>query len=103
MIAHMHSNKKPNPVVTELFIGGRKLNISLVFITQSYFSVPKNIRLNSTHYFIMKILNKRELQQIAFSHSSEADFKAFMNLYQKRTAKPYSFLVIDATLASDNP
>ena len=65
----MFSNKKFNPKVTELFIRGRKLNISLVFITQSYFAVPKNSKLNSTHYFIMKIPNKRELQQIAFNHS----------------------------------
>ena len=65
----MLGNKKLNPIVTELFIRGKKLNISLVFITQSYFPVPKNIRLNSTHYFIIKIPNKHELQQIAFNHS----------------------------------
>ena len=65
MIADMINNKKLNPIVTELFIRGRKLNISIVFITQSYFKVPKDVRLNSTHFFIMKILNKRELQQIA--------------------------------------
>ena len=64
----MLSNKELNLIVTELFIRGRKLNISLVFITQSYFVVPKNIRLNSTHYFVMKIANKRELQQIAISN-----------------------------------
>ena len=63
----------------------------------------KIIRLNSTHSFITKIPNKRELQQIAFNHSSDIDFKYFINLYKKCTAKPYSFLVIDATLASDNP
>ena len=63
MIADMLGNKKLNTIVTELFIGGRKLNISLVFITQPYFAAPKNIRLNSTHYFIMKIANKRERQQ----------------------------------------
>ena len=103
MIAYMLSNKKFNPTVIELFIRGRKLNISLVFISQSYFAVPKNIRLNSTHYFIMKIPNKQELQQIAFNHSSDIDFQDFMNLYKKCTEKPYSFLVIDATLASDNP
>ena len=102
MIADMLSNKKLNPIVTELFIRGRKLNISLVFITQSYFAVPKNIRLNSTHYFVMKIPNKRELQQIAFNHSSDIDFQDFMNLYKKCTAKPYSFLVIDSTCALDN-
>ena len=69
MIADMFSNKKRNSLVTELFIRGRKLNISIVFITQSNFSVPKNIRLNSTQYFIMKIPNMRALQQIAFNHS----------------------------------
>ena len=95
--------KKLNPVVTELFVRGRKLNISLVFITQSYFAEPKTIRLNSTHYFIMKIPNKRELQQIAFNYSSDIDFIDFINLYKKCFAKPYSSLVIDAILASDNP
>ena len=61
MIADMINNKKLNSIVTDLFIRGRKLNISLVFITQSYFKVPKDVRLNSTHFFIMKILNKKEL------------------------------------------
>ena len=77
----MLSNKKLNPIVTELFIRGRELNISLVFITQSFFAVPINIRLKFTHYFIMKIPNKRELQQTAHNHSSDIDFKDFMNLY----------------------
>ena len=103
MIADMLDNRKFNPVVTELFIRGRKLNISLVFITQSYFPVPKSIRLNSTHYFITKIPNKQELKQIAFNHSLDIDYRDFMNLYKKCTAKPYSFLVIDATVTSDNP
>ena len=98
----MLSNKKRSSIVIELFIRGRKLNISLVFITQYCFAVPKNIKLNSTHYFVMKIPNKRELQQIAFNHSSDIDFQDFMNLYKKRTEKSYSFLVIDTTLASDN-
>ena len=62
MIADMLNNKKLNPIVAELFIRGRKLNISLFFLTQSYFAVPKNIRLNSTQYFVMKIPNKRERQ-----------------------------------------
>ena len=61
----------------------RKLYIFLIFITQSYFAVPKNIRLNSTHYFIMKTSNRQELQQIAFNHLSDMDFKDFMNLYKK--------------------
>ena len=74
MIADMFSNKKLTPIVTELFIWDRKLNIFLVFITQSYFAVPKKNRLNSTCYFITKIPNKQELQQIAFIHSSDIDF-----------------------------
>ena len=103
MIADMINNNKLNPIVTELFIRGRKLNISIVFITQSYFKVPKDVRLNSTHFFIMKIPNKRELQQIALNHSSDIDFKDFMNIYQKYTKEPYSFLVNDTTLPSDDP
>ena len=81
MIADMINNKKLNPIVTELFIKGRKLNISLVFITQSYFKVPKDVRLNSTHFFIMKIPNKRELQQIGLNHSSDIDFKDFLKIF----------------------
>ena len=103
MIADMINNKKLNSIVTELFIRGRKLNISLVFITQSYFKVPKDVRLNTTHYFIMKIPNKRELQQIAINHSSDIDFKDFIKIYKKCTDNPYSFLVNDTTLSSDNP
>ena len=103
MIADMISNNKLNLIVTELFIRGRKLNISVVFITQSYFKVPKDVRLNSTHFFIMKIPNKTELQQIALNHSSDIDFKDFMNIYKKYTKEPYSFLVNDTTLPSDDP
>ena len=77
MIADMLSNKKLNPIVTELFIKGRKLSISLIFITQSYFAVPKNIRLNSTHYFIIKIPNRRKIKQVASHNSSDIDFKDF--------------------------
>ena len=102
MIADMINNKL-NPIVTELFIRGRKRNISIVFITQSYFKVPKDVRLYSTHFFITKIPNKRELQQIALNHSSNIDFKDFMNIYKKSTKEPYSFLVNDTTLRSDNP
>ena len=74
MITDILSNKTLNPVVTELFIRGRKLNISLAFITKSYFAVSKNVRLSSMRYLIMKIPNKQELQQIAFNHSSDIDF-----------------------------
>ena len=97
------NNKKLNPIVTELFIRGRKLNISIVFITQSYFKLLKDVRLNSTHFFIMKIPSKRELQQIALNHSSDIDIKDFTKIYKKCTAEPYSFLINDATLPSDNP
>ena len=103
MIADMINNKKLDSIVTELFIRGRELNISIVFITQSYFKVPKNVRLNFTHFFIMKIPNKRELQQIALNHSSDIDFKDFMKIYKKYTKEPYSFLVNDTTLPSDDP
>ena len=77
MIADLINNKKLNSVVIKLFIRSRKLNISLVFITQSYSKVPKDIRLNSTHFCIMKILNKRELQQISLNHSSDIKIKDF--------------------------
>ena len=103
MIADMFHNRKLNSIVTELFIRGRKLNISLVFITQSYFKVPKDVRLNISHFFIAKIPNKRELPQIAINHSSDIDTKDFSNIYRKCTAKPYFFLVIDTMLASINP
>ena len=103
MIADMINNKKLNSIITKLFIRERKLNISLVFIAQSYFKVSKDVRLNSTHFFIMKIPNKRELQQIALNHSSDINSKDFIKIYKKCTAEPYSFLVNDTTLASDNP
>ena len=75
----------------------------LVFISQSYFKVPKTIRLNATRYFIRKIPNKRELQQIVWSHSSDIKFKDFIKLYNDYTKEPFSFLVIVTILPSDNP
>ena len=87
MITDMLSNRKINPLRTELFITGRKLSISFFFITQSYFAAPKNIRRNYSYYFIMKIPNKRELHQIAFNHSSDIDFEHFMNFYNRCTEK----------------
>ena len=99
----MISNKTLNSIKTELFIRCRKLNISSVFISQSYFKVPKDVRNNSAHFFIMKIPNKRELQQIAINHSSGINTKDFINIYKKYTNKPYLFLVIDTTLLSNNP
>ena len=103
MIADMIHNKKLNSIVTELFIRGRKLNISLVFITQSYFKVPKDVRLNTTHFFIAKIPNKKELREIAINHSSDISTEDFINIYRECTAEPYSILVNDTTLSSNNP
>ena len=102
VIADMINNIKLNSIVTELFIRGRKLNFSLVFIMQSHFKVPKDVILNTAHLFIPKIPDKRGLQQIAINHSSDISTKDFINIYKKCTGKPYSFLVIDTTLASDN-
>ena len=87
--------------MTKLLIRGRKLNTSLVFITHSYFKVPKDVRLNTTHFFITKSLSKGELQQIAINYSSDISTEDFVNMYC--TAEPYSFFVNDTTLASDNP
>ena len=105
LIADMIHNKKLNSKVTELFfhIRDRELNISLVFITQSYFKVPKNVRLNTSYFFIAKIPNKKELQQITINHSSGINIEDFANIYRKCTSEPYYFLVNDTTLASDNP
>ena len=103
VIADIINNKKLNSIVTELFIRCRKLNISLVFISQSHFTVPKSVRNNSTHFVIMKIPNKREIQQIAINHLSDINTKDFINIYKKCTNKPYSFLVIDTTLSANNP
>ena len=91
MIADMINNKKLNSIITELFIRCRKFNISLLFISQSYFKVPKNVRNNSTHFFILKIPNKRELMQIAINHSSDINTGYFIEIYRKYTDKPYSF------------
>ena len=90
MIADMIHNKKLN-------------STSLVFITQSYFKFPKDVRLNTGHFFIAKIPNKRELQQIAVNHSSGVNSKDLANIYRKYTAELYWFFVNDTTLASDNP
>ena len=103
MIADVINNKKLNSIVTEFFIRGRKLNISLVSITQSYFKVPKDVILNTSNFVIAKIPNKRELQQIAINHSSVISTKDFANIYRKCTNEPYSFLVNDTTLPSNNP
>ena len=95
MIADIEANKQLSPIITELFFK-RKKTCSLAFISQSYFKVPKDIRLNATHYSIMEIPNKRELQQIASNHSSDVEFKDFAKFYKDHTKEP--FLVNDTTL-----
>ena len=96
MISHVMSDKKAQQVLKELFIRCRKLNILLCFLTQSYFSVPKDVRLNCTHYIIFKLNNKRELQNIAINHSSDIDYKDFIKIYRNCTREP--FLTIDTTV-----
>ena len=103
MIADIMTNKRFQAIIKELFIRCRKLNISLVFITQSYFSIPKEVRLNSTHYLIMRIHNRKELQQIAINHSADIDYKDFLKIYKNCTKEPYSFFTINTTLPADNP
>ena len=103
MMADMINNEKLNSLVTELFIRGKKLNISLLFIMQSYLKVAKDVRLNCTQVFIINNLNKRELQQIALNHSLDIAFKDFIKICKKCTVGPYYFSVHDAELASDNP
>ena len=102
MVPDIVTNKKFQAIIKELFIRCRKLKISLVFITQSYFSVPEDVRSNSTHFLIMKIHNRRELQQIAINHSEDIDYKDFLRNYRNCTNEPYSFLTIDTTLPADN-
>ena len=80
MIADMIHNKEFNSIVTILFVRGRKINISIVFITQSYFKVPKDVRNNTSHFLVAKIPNKREIQQITINHSSDINTKDFVNI-----------------------
>ena len=103
MIADIMTNKKFQSIIKELFIRCTKLNISFAFITQSYFSVPKDVRLNSTHYSIMKIDNKRELRNIADTHSTNIDYQDFIKIYRECTKEPYNFLTIDTTLLDSDP
>ena len=96
MIAVMLSNKKSSPIFTELFIRGAKINVSLSFVTQTCFAVPKKYLTKFYILFYMKVQNKQEMQQIAFNRSSDISFKEFMNLYKTE------YLVIDTTATSDN-
>ena len=102
-MADILTNKEFKATIKELFIRYRKVNISLVFIMRFYFSVPKDVRLNSTHYLIMKINNKRELQNIAINHSADIDYQDFIKIYRECTKEPYNFLTIDTTLPASDP
>ena len=98
MIADIMTNANFQVIIKELFIWCRKLNTSLVFITQYYFSVPKDVRLNLKHYLILKINNKKELENIAINHSADIYYNDFMRIYRECTRKPYNVLAIDTTL-----
>ena len=103
MIADIMTNKKFQAIIKELFIRCRKLNILLVLITKSYFSVPKDVRLKSTHYLIVKIKSKRELENTARIQSADIDYKDFVKIYRECTKEPFSFLTIDITLPASDP
>ena len=115
MIADIIINKILNKVVTSLFIGGRKLNISTAFITQTYFPLPKDVGLNCARFLLWKFQTKESFNKFQLIHwlihsfihsfihySADINYKGFMKLYKKFTAKPYSFLVINTSLALDN-
>ena len=95
MIADIMRSEKFKAIVKELFIRCRKLNIPIVFITQSYFRTPKDARLNSTHYIILKIGNKKEQKSIAEENSGHLDFKEILTIYNYCTREPYSFMMVD--------
>ena len=103
MIADIKSNKKFQATINELFIRCRKLNISLIFFTQSYFSVPRDVRLNSTHYFIMETNSRIELKNIAIDHSADIHYQDFLKIYKECTKEPYNFLEIDTKLPASDP
>ena len=103
MIADIMTNKKIGDITKELFIRCIKVNISLVFVIQSYFSAPKDMRLNSTHYLIMRINSGKESQNIKINHPADIDFNEFMRIYRECTREPYFFLTIDTTLSAGNP
>ena len=95
MIADIMRSEKFKAIVKELFMRCRKLNISIVFITQSYFRTPKEAKLNITRYILMKMGNKKELKSIAEENSGHLDFKDFLNIYNYCTKEPYSLMLVD--------
>ena len=93
MISHVMSDRRAQQILKDLFIRSRKLNISLCFLTQCYFSIPKDVRLNCTHYILFKLNNRIELKNIAINHSADIDYKDFIKIYKICTSEP--FLTID--------
>ena len=102
MIADIMTNKKFQAIIKKLFNSSRKLNIALAFITESYFLVPKDVRLNSTYYLIMKINSKRELQNIAINHSADIDYNDSIKIYRECTRKTFNIFANDTTLPASN-
>ena len=103
MIADIEYNKNVKRIIKELFYRVRKLNVSIVFIIQSYFKALKDARLNSTHYILMKIGNKKKLKRIAEEKRGHLDYKDFLKMYNYCTEEPYSFMTIDARLTATIP
>ena len=97
MISHVMADKKAQQILKDFFIRCRKLNISLCFLTQLYFSVPKDVRLNCSHYILFKLNNERELQNIAINHSADIDYKDFIKIHRICTKEPFNFLTINTT------
>ena len=97
MISHVTSDKKTQQILKDLFIRCRTLNISICFLTQSYFPVPKDVRLNCVHYILFKLNNKSELQNIAINHSADIDYKNFIKIYRHCIKERFNFLTIDTT------
>ena len=95
MISHVMSDRRAQQILKDLFIRCRKLNISLCFLTQSYFSVPKDIRLNCTHYILFKLNNKRELQNIAINHAADIDYDDFIKIYRHSTKAKDQLKILD--------
>ena len=96
MIADIEYNKKFKRIIKELFYRARKINVLIVFITQSYFRALMDARLNSTHYMLMRIGNKKELKRIAEEKLGHLDYKDFLKMYNYCTKEPYSSMTIDA-------
>ena len=96
MTADIEYNTDFKKIIKKVFFMGRKINVSIVFITQSYFRALKDARLNSTHYILVKISNKKELRKIAEEKSGHLGYKDFLKIYNYCTREPYSFMMIDA-------